>query len=205
MPKALETLKTELRALKWDGRTNEQGSPVVSVELFAPVAIDALKAIEALEEKASPTDPEAAFAAGERVGQLICDRLLRNRAQCESPEPKDAPVEIKPGPELDWAVAEAVGVGVHRVKESTRWQRDDNLYPFIPSIDLNEAFAAAEKVELFVGGACTTRTPGDLRKDSHGQWAVLLRTGCYSEDTVRADTPALAICAAILKLGEEER
>jgi len=116
-------------------------------------------------------------------------------------------VEIKAGPELDRAVAEAIGVdhqfsemaGVmvslrvwdelmkqsHEVEISTPVR-------FRPSRDLNAAFAAAEKVRLF---DCDH---GMLRKlcDDPDTW-------CFGDPlgtTIYCSIPALAICAGILKL-----
>jgi hypothetical protein len=73
--------------------------------------------------------------------------------------------------------------------------------PFCPSIDLNAAFAAAEKVGLFQhvlphGGEslCLAQFP-------NGQWVLQGDTsGCLVDFTDLEATPALAIHAAILKL-----
>lgn len=122
-------------------------------------------------------------------------------------------VEIKAGPELDRAVAEACG---HRVivQESdwmgfrkgdlllAPWGRlamSDSDIKRLPacSTDLNAAFAAAEKVGLF----------GDpnamLQRDDEGQWRIRLMYVGGGVMSVQP-TPALAICAAILKLKEEK-
>ena len=106
-------------------------------------------------------------------------------------------IDIKAGRELDQAVAEAIGLESwgHRCKNCGSLEFDAKL--FHPSTDLNAAFAAAEKVGLF---------------DTEGSNAGLGQA--YAEDVtwtvsfvgsiVYKSTPALAICAAILKLKEEE-
>ena len=134
--------------------------------------------------------------------------------------------EIEPRPELDWAVAKAIGLktaATMRYHESSlddipscvrvllsprEWDEmrgidhptcegDVACVPFRPSTDLNAAFAAAKKVGLLqcLGGAeCLLFQKGPL-------WVV----HTIAEDglAVSAPTPALAICAAILKLKEK--
>lgn len=120
-------------------------------------------------------------------------------------------IEIEPGRELDRAVAEAIGA---EWRES--WKADDGCWKMaawyfadgspawhrLPSFstDLNAAFTAADKVGLF---------PVDgmrfLRRETDGLWAVVeIYTNTPYEAYVigQARTPALAICAAILKLKE---
>lgn len=104
-------------------------------------------------------------------------------------------VEIKAGPELDRAVAEAVGVKVeasaYNLHRMHRVDGPGSGLPFMPSEDLNAAFAAAEKVGLFERWS--------LRGGGGDSW------GLYWGDLnigVNEPTPALAICAAILKLSE---
>ena len=106
-------------------------------------------------------------------------------------------VEIKAGRELDRAVAEVVGVPM------PPWASE----PYSPSTDLNASFAAAEKVGLFTG-------PPDvhLAMTKDGRWEILMGSTGYRGrigKTIvcgemgyvsREPTPALAICAAILKL-----
>ncbi len=126
-------------------------------------------------------------------------------------------VAIEVGRELDRAVADAIGlVYAHRrhLDKSTReilggekvgwWDGDKYVGHDTPafSTDLNAAFAAAEKVGLFEDYV--------LRQHSNGLWAMCIGV----EDDGRVEyinftpngyaTPALAICAAILKLKESE-
>jgi hypothetical protein len=135
--------------------------------------------------------------------------------------------EIKPGPELDIAVAEAIGrpldqhYGLYHCKSCHRYKIDrytmrDGCFcdcdmppggpvprleyvesGFRPSTDLNAAFAAAEAVGLFDEWALT---------HSMVSWRITpAKQGLWFIDPVLAleFTPALAICAAILKLKEE--
>jgi len=128
-------------------------------------------------------------------------------------------IEIKAGAELDEAVADAIDLqyfprtgllddSSHTVLITPReWDEirgiehitcegDIACIPFQPSIDLNAAFAAAEKVELF-----DHETPPSYRRCLFG---VDDDTWCVGGPGLSADgpTPALAICAAILKLKE---
>lgn len=93
-------------------------------------------------------------------------------------------IKIKPGPELDCAVAEAIGT--------------KTCHPFRPSTDLNAAFAAAEKVGLFDEFWRT------LGRDELGETWGVFEQG-FGKTTIAGEqheTPALAICAAILELKE---
>lgn len=109
-------------------------------------------------------------------------------------------VEIEAGTELDRAVAEAIGLEVHGSElcliQAHQWDKlfgrsdTDTVMdmPFMPSTDLNAAFAAGEAEGLF---------------DVH--WLGKLRTGwvVHEMDTgpiSECQTPSLAICAAILEL-----
>ena len=129
-------------------------------------------------------------------------------------------IEIKAGAELDEAVADAIDLqyfprtgpfsGLPYVAvlitlrewdeirgiEHITCEGDIACIPFQPSIDLNAAFAAAEKVELF-----DHETPPSYRRCLFG---VDDDTWCVGGPGLSADgpTPALAICAAILKLKE---
>jgi len=122
-------------------------------------------------------------------------------------------IKIKEGPELDLAVAEAIGVKCYLSKErdtplclvtgpgsevlnklnasGVSWR---NTFPFQPSIDLNSALAAAEKVsDYFVLNKC---------EFTEGKWDCKLVATDLATEWYRADTPALAICAAILKAND---
>ena len=113
-------------------------------------------------------------------------------------------VEIKSGSELDRAVAEAIGfVATHRVLgglEAFVNPRDGSgAKPmiFMPSVDLNDAFSAAEAVWLFKDGDHVLR-----QEVSDESWEVA-RLYSSSEVIVSSETtPALAICGAILALAE---
>lgn len=123
--------------------------------------------------------------------------------------------EIKAGPELDRAVAEAIGIELHArygvsqfvtmrewlaltgAKQCPECEEGGSFHEMVtqfePSIDLNTAFAAAEKVGLWKEcGYC----------QASGQHVISKTIPVKSwDDTIaHADTPALAICAAILKL-----
>lgn len=90
-------------------------------------------------------------------------------------------IEIKEGPELDRAVAEAIGL-----KE---WCS--------PSMDLNEAFYVAELAGLF--NVVRDGHEVHLAKTIDGEWEILMG-GSEMGYLTRESTPALAICAAILKM-----
>ena len=107
-------------------------------------------------------------------------------------------IEIKAGPELDRAVAEAIGeayaaeapegfVGIW-----DKWGPDLLRY----STDLTAAFSAAEKVGLF--------EDYQLRKYRavERRWDMIQKDNDW-HTTPQAPTPALAICAAILILKGE--
>ncbi len=130
-------------------------------------------------------------------------------------------VEIKAGPELNLAVAEAIGVvAVHE------WELTDLSSHFMSvyeckncgdqvmaegkplddpgdlclapcSTDLNAAFAAAEKVGVFD----ENRFFRDKRTEQYGLSPTnILSTRMFP----MAATPALALCVAILKLKEKD-
>ena len=136
-------------------------------------------------------------------------------------------IEIKAGPELDQAVAKAIGW-----RQQCDWQ-DEGLADFyskvyrcrncndvdlsddgsgvnqecIPpySTDLNAAFEAVEKAGLFTLDGPDTF----LGRHPVAEWKVWVAIGeakttsDTSGLTFYEPTPALAICAAILKLKEE--
>ena len=124
---------------------------------------------------------------------------------------------IKPGPELDRAVAEAVDPlctvamcvadGCRDAPPDTEgdvlavWKwNGERTYILLPkfSTDLNAAFAAAEKVGLFRKQCC-------LLQDTYWHvWGRFTGRTLGPEFNERGETPALAICAAILKLKENQ-
>ena len=121
-------------------------------------------------------------------------------------------VEIKEGPELNRAVAEAglIYQDNGQIAKMADWCTEEGghghrvLRKF--STDLNAAFAAAEKVGLFTPSApwrtlFAAVVYGGKRLvwyvGNHEHW---LETG----EPESSLTPALAICAAILKLKETE-
>ena len=123
-------------------------------------------------------------------------------------------VEITPGAELDQAVAEAIGCRVRGHRKAGYWcgcnkamtlhgtgtkgrigAPPPRLHYY--STDLNAAFAAAEKVRLFKEyGYC----------EASGQHVISKTVPVKSwGDTIAHEaTPALAICAAILKLKDSD-
>lgn len=110
--------------------------------------------------------------------------------------------ELTPGLELDLAIARACGFEV-RVRhhlgtgEPLDLVLDASGNYFHPSTDLNCAFEAAETVGLFDRFALTVLS---------GTWRITPAvSGLWFVDPVLAtgSTPALAICAAILKLKEQ--
>ena len=113
-------------------------------------------------------------------------------------------VELEAGPELDAAVAKAIGIegemydGEFFVRLPGRMFRSE----WRPSTDLNAAFEAAEKAELF-GIETHPRDPyKHLSLDFVvGMWRMgYLSANCAQETLAHATTPAVAICRAILKL-----
>ena len=130
--------------------------------------------------------------------------------------------EIKPGHKLDSAVTKAIGLkntcfGKDCVLiTSSDWDEMRGIEHlttegpiackrFAPSTDLNAAFAAAEKVGLFHPlentygeGPWVTLTRDPLR------WSIWMWKGEMFIAMGEAPTPALVICAAILKFPEEK-
>lgn len=102
-------------------------------------------------------------------------------------------IEITPGPELDLVVAKAIGLeiaGRDEIDDDEVWvvNKDGRTSRwFRPSVDLNDAFAAAEKAGMFL----------ELQRLSS---AWMAGTYILGDRIATADTPALAICKAILKL-----
>ena len=103
-------------------------------------------------------------------------------------------VAIEAGSELDRAIAEVVGRSVTVHPEGVF--SPALPIPFRPSVDLNSAFDAVEAVGLFKDGDHVLR-----QEVSDESWEVA-RLYHSSEVIVSSEaTPALAICAAILALG----
>lgn len=112
-------------------------------------------------------------------------------------------VEIKPGAELDLAVAEACGVkgwieslrheatGYESPKRFVLSSMVDTVF-WEPSTDLNAAFLAAEKVGLFDQWHI-----GKWSNPPQSGWGI---EGDGSPVSGLYPTPSLAICAAILEL-----
>lgn len=108
--------------------------------------------------------------------------------------------KVNEGPELDLAVAEACKMNATIYYNHELSKNVCLLLPsdeaFNPSSDLNDAFLAAEATGLF-----TVERDGPevhLAKTIDGQWEVLTG-GSEMGYIAREATPALAICAAILK------
>lgn len=131
-------------------------------------------------------------------------------------------IEIKPTPELDRAIAKAIDLRWLVIEGPPRYvlglynpisedstevsvSADDDLVTdamiSFYSTDLNAAFVAAEKVSLFYPPE-NTHGQGPWVSLARGPWGwqVMKDEMCLG----RGDTPALAICAGILKLAEEE-
>jgi hypothetical protein len=104
---------------------------------------------------------------------------------------------MEAGPELDRKVAEAIGLTIVPGTREDRVHVLEWTGYYRPSIDLNMAFEAAEKAGLFgedEANAMLTKGIADL-------W--VLSWGQAEHDLLMSKTPALVICAAILKLKEE--
>ena len=116
--------------------------------------------------------------------------------------------EIKPGPELNRAVAEAIGDEPGLPFSIERADRGEEGFTYKPySTDIASAFEAAEKV-LFTDRCghmnlnCGFSDPGGPYFECEMSWAD--GDGwVHPEVTASGSTPALAICAAILKLSEK--
>lgn len=115
-------------------------------------------------------------------------------------------IEIKPGSELDFAVAKATGMDVISDGiDDDEVRVADNYYGsylFRPSVDLNKAFEAAEKATGDSGRWGIQRVGIKWLVDFSlvDPGSIVLGKGIFAEHNF----PALAICAAILKLFEEK-
>lgn len=116
-------------------------------------------------------------------------------------------IAIEQGVELDRAVAEAIGWSIIAGFPHDWHDERGRTWPisgFRPSYDMNAAFAAAERV--FPHGFAL-HTPG-VPVGGWKEFRCIAGTGwdgdrASGQIQVEADTPALAICAAILKLKEK--
>ncbi len=110
--------------------------------------------------------------------------------------------EIKPGAELDYEVAEAIGWKHLDDKELVGSPpRDTCKHSPIPcfSADLNDAFAAADEVGLFTPQE-NDRGQGPWVSLHRGPLGWFVKSGETCIGRGWGDSPALAICAAILEL-----
>jgi hypothetical protein len=136
-------------------------------------------------------------------------------------------IEIKEGPELDRAVAEVIGFRPRDIgyNPSTQdmpcseyfrgadsgivsgavwiWKNEREFDPYRPSVDLNDAFHAAEAVGLFFG--CSHILGRGSANEPNGSWWVHHTRDRDDELSEYSQvgsgvTAALAICAAILKV-----
>lgn len=120
------------------------------------------------------------------------------------------------GPELDLAVARAIGLEsallyegkvliTHREWdeirgiEHTTCEGDVACIPFRPSVDLNAAFAVAE----FVGSRYELERQYESIVVNNNRYLAWIEDDRRCRGAEFGPTPALAICAAILKLKEE--
>jgi hypothetical protein len=111
-------------------------------------------------------------------------------------------VEIKEGSELDRVIAESIRLVIaHRVlgyNNMEFWSdpRSPSEVPrtFKPSTNLNNAFYAAEVIGVFNNYRM-------LRKNRL-QWEVIEIGESLDRIISSGETPALAICAAVLDMGE---
>ncbi len=115
-------------------------------------------------------------------------------------------IKIKPGRKLNLAIAKAVGMTwcVSRTIIEAWWYKDKKRFhcrlPLF-STDLHDAFMAAEEIELFHASE-NTHGQGPWVSLTRGPigWLIMKGETCIG----KGDTPALAICAAILKAAEEK-
>lgn len=102
-------------------------------------------------------------------------------------------VEIKSGAELDLAVSDAVGLSATIYYDHELSENVCLLLPgealYRPSVDLNAAFAAAERVGMFL----------ELQRLADCWMAT---THVLDGKSVCASTPALAICGTILEIAK---
>lgn len=118
--------------------------------------------------------------------------------------------ELEAGPELDAAVAKAIGfdLPIYQHSECVACSRE---FGWHPSTDLNAAFEAAERFIARRGtdyhGRPWQKKLFDRNILSHcdGKWSVD-QPGCGEFDSIaEGPTPAVAICRAIIKLAETKQ
>lgn len=109
--------------------------------------------------------------------------------------------ELQPGAETDKLVADAIGIPYLMVKKldgSTACSHvesgDGTFDDFAPSTELNDAFWAARQM---ISSSFTLDWHETYRLDGKAGWCVEINGHCFSDFT---DTPAMAICLAILNL-----
>lgn len=122
--------------------------------------------------------------------------------------------ELQPGPELDAKIAEVCGIDVVPCENNGRIVKKGEHYdqlegvPYVgkygdffePSTDANAAFEAAEKCGLFNGNVSLVKSMRSWYVDECAETYGPTRPRRWS--TGIGDTPALAICDAILTLTE---
>ena len=113
-------------------------------------------------------------------------------------------IEIKEGPELNQAVAEAIGlVATHLTLDGRAWHVDPRFgtkaipVEFCPSTDLNDAFAAAEIVGVFRRYAYCGAPGRHVLSET-------VPVASWDDVIVHEDTPALALCAAVLEVAKQQ-
>jgi hypothetical protein len=117
-------------------------------------------------------------------------------------------IEIKAGPELDKAVADAIGDEPALPFSIARAMAGEEGFTYnLYSTDLNAAFAAAEKVGLWAGCSHILGKGSAWRTGADGHWWIHhTRDGSaplsFESEVSSGHSLALAICAAILALRE---
>ena len=106
--------------------------------------------------------------------------------------------KLKPGPETDKLVADAIGIEYETMGYELYRYTDVGGALFQPSRDLNDAFGAAERADLF---GCHERFLGgsEIWKWHDGKIETANEPPTI-DLWISAETPAMAICKAILAL-----
>lgn len=111
------------------------------------------------------------------------------------------------GPETDRAVAKACGLRLDAYEGTGNYSTPPLWYdrkPWSPSTDLNDSFMAAEKVGLFVYEQDNNTCLCVGWQFPESPWEVWKMAYELEKRLSHESTPALAICAAILKLAAEK-